>query len=92
LGGILGTVGTEYRVLLACIIVMEIILLIISGIIIKEKWDRKTGRSLHDNLISLINLMGKAIKMSDLIRTMLFMSIVLAMNLTLVEVYWQQKL
>lgn len=92
LGGIFGTVETGYRVLLACIIVMEIILLIISGIIIKEKWDRKTGRSLHDNLISQINLMRKAMKMSDLIRTILFMSIVLAMNLTLVEVYWQQKL
>ena len=92
LGGILGTVGTGYNVLLTCIIVMEIVLLIISGIVIKEKWNRKTDRSLNENFSNQLRLIGKTMKTSDLIRIMLFMSITLAMNLTLVEVYWQQKL
>ncbi len=91
-GGILGTVGTRYSVLLICIIVMEIVLLIISGIMIKEKWDRQTDRSLNENFVNQLKLIGKVLKTSDLIRIMLFMSITLAMNLTLVEVYWQQKL
>lgn len=47
LGGILGTVGTGYTVLLTCIIVMESLLLIISGIVIKEKWKRKLIQHRH---------------------------------------------
>ena len=91
-GGILGAMGTQYNVLLMCIIVMEIVLLITSKMLIKEKWNRNIDRSLKKNLVNQLKLMGKVVKTSDVIKIMLFMSVALAMNLTLVEVYWQQKL
>lgn len=92
LGGLLGTVGTQYNVLLICLIVMEAVLFAIVGVSIKEEWTKKDDRNLKEDLYVQLKQIGNAMGATDLMRVILFMSIILAMNLSLVEVYWQQNL
>lgn len=91
-GGIIGSIGTKYIVLLGSIIVTEVLLLIASKIFINEKRDIKTDVSLNEKLHTQLIMIESLMKSSDLIRIILFMSVTLAMNLALVEIYWQQKL
>ena len=91
LGGMLGTAGENYNVLLSFIIGMEALLFLCAGLCIKENRYRKEKR-LTEGLFQQLNMMKTAMKSSVMIKILLFMSVTLAMNLTLVEVYWQQKL
>ncbi len=92
LGGIIGYIGSKYTILLLICIILEIILLLLSTLIIKEKWMTNLSHNFSEQLKDQFKCIRISLKDSRFLAVILLESTSLGVGLSAVEVYWQPTL
>lgn len=88
LGGMLGTIGKDYNLLLLVLVLLEGLLFASSGILLKESKQRPFSAELGSQL----TMMKDAWYVSGTIRMLLIMALLFGSVVAVLETYWQHNL
>ena len=92
LGGFLGMIGKDYRLLLVVILLLDSIILFLSIFCIEEEWFRKNQHRPFEEWKNHISLMCQGVGRSRTVGSLLFLSAMMGLLVSVVESYWQQTM
>lgn len=92
LGGILGTIGENYQMLLLTILLLELTIFLLSLLYIEEEWSPGEMRNPWKELKNQIFMTYRGMKYSETVGTILFLSAIMGLLISIVETYWQQSM
>jgi len=91
-GGLLAYLNPTYSLLLIVCISLELLLIILTLIFVKETWKKILNVFPVTQLKRQIHSLFSSLKQSKIVITLLAMSIMLGLGLCTIEVYWQPTL
>ena len=91
-GGLLAYLNPTYSLILIVCISLELLLIILTLIFVKETWEKILNVSPVTRFKKQIHSLFSSLKQSKIVITLLAMSIMLGLGLCTIEVYWQPTL